>query len=40
MWLLPLLAALLYLAALLLGLGAAVLAAWEQRREAGSSGAV
>ena len=32
MWLLPLLAALLYLAALLVGLGAAVLAAWEQRK--------
>jgi hypothetical protein len=32
MWLLPLLAALLYLAALLIGLGAAVLAAWEQRK--------
>jgi len=32
MWLLPLLAALLYLSALVIGLGAAVLAAWEQRR--------
>lgn len=32
MWLLPLLAAALYLAALLVGLGAAVLAMWEQRR--------
>jgi cytoskeletal protein CcmA (bactofilin family) len=36
MWLLPLLAALLYLAALLLGLGAAVLAAWEQRGREGA----
>ncbi|MEX1207336.1 MAG: hypothetical protein WEE36_01830 [Acidimicrobiia bacterium] len=35
MWLLPLLAAVLYLSALLIGLGAAVLAAWEQRRASG-----
>jgi hypothetical protein len=35
-WLLPLLAALLYLAALLVGLGSALIAAWEQRRREGT----
>jgi len=37
MWLLPLLSAVLYLAALLVGLGAAVLAMWEQRRAGGTA---